>query len=325
MTKVALAVASLGIALVPALSTTPASAASDVTYVTQSGSGSTCSLALPCGSVQTAINNTNGGGDVFILDAGNYVENLTITQGIGITGQTPQGPIIRATTADAGSNTNDTITINAGPNANVTLSNLNIYPDRNGIVFNSGRQLNVNSGSNANGAVTYGLLFQPNTAASGDGVVRLLLNASFSGHAGGVLIKPSNGVVVYGLIENLRTNNSSTGAGVTIDNTGGSGTMAINIQESRAYHNATDGYSVVGGGAGVMVVTLDRNTMADNTTAGVSATGAGANVLVTGSTLTGNGTGISSASGAVASDFDDNAMLFNASNFSGPVHHILKH
>jgi hypothetical protein len=325
MRTLALAVASLGIALVPALNATPASAGIDHTYVMQSGSGTACTYAAPCAVVQTAINATNPGGDVYILD-GDYKENIIIgpSQGnISISGNLiNNGVIIRATTTDG---SNDTITINAASNANVAISNVSVYPDRNGIVFNCGRQLKISNGTSANGAANIGLLFQPTCPATGgDGITRLQMNdVSFNGHTGGVLIKPSGGVFLEALIIDLRTYNQPYG--VTVDNTGGSGTMAINIQQSKCYHSATDCYHVDGSGAGVVVVTLDGDTMAENGNSGALATGANANMLVTGSTLTANVTGIVQALGASVSTFTDNAMLFNGANFAGTVHHLAKH
>jgi hypothetical protein len=321
MRELALAVASLGIALVPALNATPASAGIDHTYVQQSGSGSACTYAAPCAVVQTAINATNPNGDVYILD-GDYAENITISRGIGITGNLNAGVIIRSAINDG---THTTVTISVPSNENVTISNVAIYPDANGIDFNNGRQLNLNNGTDATGAANIGVRFQPSTPATGgDGVTRLLMNnVSYSGHNGAVLIKPSGGVFLEGIINDVRTYNSQYG--LTVDNTGGSGTMVINIQNSRCFHNATDGYFLDGSGAGLAIMTVDRDTVIDNTNSGATATGANAFLLVTGSTLTANGTGIIAASGASVSTMTDNALLFNGANFSGTVHHLAKH
>src|ERR1700681_1373931 len=130
MRKFALAFAAFGVALVPVLHVTPAAAQLDHTYVQQTGSGSVCSFAAPCGSVQTAISQTNSGGDLYILD-GDYAENITITKSISITGNLNAGVIIRANAPDG---TKTTVTVNGTNNALVSFSNVQIYPDLNGIV-----------------------------------------------------------------------------------------------------------------------------------------------------------------------------------------------
>ena len=97
MRRFALAFASLGIALVPILNAAPASAQLDHTYVSRTGSGSTCSFAAPCSSINAAIAATNTDGDVSILN-GDYAENVVIDRAIGISGESTDNIIIRATT-----------------------------------------------------------------------------------------------------------------------------------------------------------------------------------------------------------------------------------
>jgi len=319
MRKFALAFAWAGAALIPLLNAAPAAAQLDHTYVTQTGSGSVCSFAAPCGSVQTAIGQTNANGDVYILN-GDYTENIVINKAIAISGEDPVGVIIRATTTN---NTSTTVTINAPNNANVNLFNLSIFPDANGIQFNTGRQLNVHGGTSATGAGNIGIIFAPTTPASGGGVTRLFMSSvSASGSNGAILIKPSGGVAVDAILDNVRTNNSLFG--VRVDNTGGSGNMKINIDGSRAFHSTNNGYLVVGSGANPVQVVIDHSTADASGAFGAVATGANASLLVTSSTLTNNTTGLGQLTGASVNTYQDNAISFNGTDTSGTITNLTK-
>jgi hypothetical protein len=319
MRKFALAFAWVGVALIPALNAAPASAQIPHTYVMQSGSGTACTYAAPCNVVQTAINATSSGGDVYILD-GDYSENIVITQSLSITGNLNAGVIIRATTTNG---TNTTVTINGSAGTNVSLSNLTIYPDLNGVVFNGGRRLQLNGGTSVPGALNIGVIFQPTTPTSGS-VPRLQFgNVSASGTNGGVLVKPGAGVAVDVNADNLRTGNSLYG--MKVDNTGGSGAIKVNVQGSTAFRNTNNGYVVIGTGAGHIAMVVDRTTIDTNGVDGVVAAGANASVLVTGSTLTNNGgTGLAQLAGAFVESTSDNSFAFNGADTSGTITPIVK-
>jgi hypothetical protein len=318
MKYLALAVALFGIALVPTLSATPASAQLDHTYVTQTGSGSVCSFAAPCNVVQTAINQTNSGGDVYILN-GDYTENIVIDRAIAITGDLNAGVIIRATTTNG---TSTTVTVNAPSNANVTLSNLSIYPDAIGVTFNSGKHLNINSGTSITGAANIALNFVPSTAASGGGATRLTINGvSISGRNGDVLIKPSGGVAVDAFLNTLRLSGSlTTGTfGLRVDNTGGSGAITVDVKDGWSNTHVNNGYLVVGIGAAAVKLVVDHSTADDNGAFGAVATGANATLTVTNSTLINNGTGLGQLSGATVNTLQNNVINLNTTPTSGTI------
>ena len=112
---------SVSIAMV-AVGSLPASAAPAVSlYVTTTGSGSVCSQASPCGSIQTAINTAQGGSyngdDVTInVAAGTYTENDNIAAS-SLNSLTIAGAGASTTTVNGGgsgtvfNNTSETLTI----------------------------------------------------------------------------------------------------------------------------------------------------------------------------------------------------------------------
>jgi hypothetical protein len=317
MKKYALAFAWVGVAAVPLLNAAPAAAQLDHTYVTQTGGGSICSFASPCNVVQTAIGQTNPGGDVYILN-GDYTENIIIDRAISITGDLTAGVIIRATTTNG---TSTTVTVNAPSNANVSLSNLSIYPDLNGITFNTGRRLNINAGTSATGASNLGLNFIPNTAAS-SGPTRLTVNgSSISGRNGDVLIKPTSGVAVDAFLNNLRMSGSVTSGafGIRVDNSGGSGAITVDFQNGWANTHVNNGFLAVGTGAAPVKLVVDHSTADSNGAFGSVATGANATLTVTASALINNGTGLGQLGSATVNTLQNNVINLNTTPTSGTI------
>jgi hypothetical protein len=60
-------------------------AQNDVSYVASTGSGSLCTRAAPCATLQLAHNATNPNGAIKVVDAGDY-GNVSITKPITIEG-----------------------------------------------------------------------------------------------------------------------------------------------------------------------------------------------------------------------------------------------
>jgi hypothetical protein len=118
----------------------PANAASNRTWVSGTGSDlGPCTIASPCATFQVALNNTAAGGEVDCLSPGDFggvSGTLTISQSVSIVcGRVSNGGIFTSTT-------NNAVTINAGANAVVYLSGL----DLSGLVISSSSAFFVNSG-----------------------------------------------------------------------------------------------------------------------------------------------------------------------------------
>ena len=66
---------------------------SDNYYVSTGGTdNASCSVSNPCRNIQTAINLTSNNGDVVIVSAGTYSENLRIETGITLKSLDPADP-----------------------------------------------------------------------------------------------------------------------------------------------------------------------------------------------------------------------------------------
>jgi hypothetical protein len=312
MRRFALAFASLGIALVPILNAAPASAQLDHTYVARTGGGTTCSFASPCSSINAAIAATNAGGDVSILN-GDYTENVTIDRDIAISGESTDQIIIRAATTN---NTSTTVTVSAPNNAQVTLHNLSIYADLNGVTFNTGRRLNITGGTGITGASNIGLNFTPSVAASSGATSLTMNNANVGGSNGNIVIKPSGGVAVNGFINNVRLRGGLFG--LKLDDTGGGGISRVLFQNGWANSHTKWGFMVFGFGAGNRL-TVDHSAAEENNGYGAVATGSTASMIVTDSTLVYNGIGLAQDAGSFVGDYANNAINFNTTATAGTI------
>lgn len=133
----------------------------------------TCGPATPCRSFQVAIDNTDVGGEVVVLDAGGY-GSFTVSHSVTVNG----GGFYAGTT---GSATNGVI-VNAGPSDDVSLVGLTITSvngSGTGIDFQGGAALHIEN-SVVNGFGT-GINATANYCISGDvnGVASLNISNSF--------------------------------------------------------------------------------------------------------------------------------------------------
>jgi hypothetical protein len=111
-------------AVVLALGAIPASAASNRTWVSGTGNDlGPCTIAAPCASFQVALNNTAAGGEVDCLGPGDFGGSggtVSVTQSVSIVCDgVSNGGILTSTN-------NNAVTINAGANAVVYLSGLDL-------------------------------------------------------------------------------------------------------------------------------------------------------------------------------------------------------
>jgi hypothetical protein len=150
--------------LVLGLFSNSAQAAPTRVFVGAQGSDSnTCTFASPCRSFQHAHDIVAADGEIDVLDPAGYGA-LTITKSISIQGHDFSG----ITVPSGGTG----ITINAGPNDRISLRGLIIEgagAGHNGIVFNSGSQLNVANcvirGVVFSGTLGTAILLQPTSDA----------------------------------------------------------------------------------------------------------------------------------------------------------------
>jgi parallel beta helix pectate lyase-like protein len=252
----------------------PAHAQATRTWVSGVGDDANpCSRTSPCKTFAGAISKTAPGGEIDALDPGGFGA-LTITKAVTIDGGGGQVASVLV------SGTNGVV-VAAGANDAVILRNLRfngIGAGINGIRFLSGATLVIEN------CKIFGF-----TAAAID-------------------IAPSVGGAVF-ITESTLTNNLN---GVSVDGTGGGAgsIIKISVTETKLASNSGSGIlaaSLTGQSPIQMVV---NQIEAVNNGFGVQAVGP-SGIIIGNSTITGNGTGVSQASGASIASYKTNAIDAN--------------
>jgi hypothetical protein len=252
------------------------------TYVSSSGADSNpCSRASPCLTFAGAYANTAAGGEIDVLDPGEYGP-LTITTSLTIDGGRGQIASVLASqtpgiTIEAGQSNdvvilrhlrfqgllgNDsdpgsagTIGINILSASRVTLENIDIA--------------GFSGGASSSGGIVI---------APGGGTMHVTIqNTSAYNNLIGVFSKPTGGAATYVTIEHSYFDNN-LGDGLSIDSTGG-GTTEAAITDTSSSLNGGNGINAVAG-AYQSVVSIKNSVIAQNSAAGVQSSGTNADVYV---------------------------------------------
>ena len=302
---------SVSIAMV-AVGSLPASAAPAVSlYVTTTESGSVCSQASPCGSIQTAINTAQGGSysgdDVTInVAAGTYTEIDTISAS-SLNSVTIAGAGASITTV----NGNASGTVFGVIGGTVTISGVTITNGAavagggidiaGGTVTVNDSTLSDNTANHGGGAIyqSSGTLIlndstlsdnmANNTCAGGGGILEVggtvtVNGSTLSGNStnsaciadgGGILQSSGTLTVTNSTLSNNSATGNATGGG--IDNVGGT----LTVTNSTLSNN-----SATGGGSGGGIAGSGTVTVTDGTISGNNATYQGGGIIVNGGTFT---------------------------------------
>ena len=270
---------------------------------------SPCTRDAPCLTFAAALRNTLAGGEIDVLDPGDFGP-VTLTGSMTIDGG--GGSVAGALVAPGTSG----ITINAGANDVINLRGLAFdgygATGASGVVFNSGSRLEIEHCS-FQGFDTAGIAFTPG-AGSATTARMFVENSTVAGNAGGVLIKPTAGIAAAVMLTRVHIDQNS-GSGLIVDGTNGSGLIQAAVGDGSASSNAGNGITVT---SAVASVTMDvtRTTIAANGNAGIQSQGGAARVTVGGSQIRGNATGLQSISGGVLLSYVNNQLTGNGSDGS---------
>jgi hypothetical protein len=275
----------------------PAWALNYRSYVSASGTGTACTLAAPCATMQAAINATISGGIVSCLDSNDYSFNPT----------TISASIMIDCTGTAASAGPFTVT---GAGIGVKIKNLTIFiDDAPGILFTEGAILQVEN------VQIYGMSTGIEITASGPAgnfpkfviANSQLWSNGGGGEQGGILIKPSAAGFLMGEISNTVIHDNFYG--VIVDGNSGATGLNVSIVDSSVVNNVNDGVHNGSNSAGSFVL-VDHSNVSHNGAVGINAALADSVIRVRASSITGNPTGVS---GNVFS-VEDNVLAQNGSN-----------
>jgi trimeric autotransporter adhesin len=225
-----------------------------------------CSRATPCRTFAGALAMSPPGGEIKILDSGDFGP-VTINKSISLVATGVLGGIqVGAGTA---------ITINAGANDKVVLRGLTIDgagTGLNGISFTAGGSLYVEN-CTINNFGQYGIDFAP-TSGSGKLFVTdtILRNNGVAATGGGLHLIATTGPGFVAAVDGLRSENNVFG--LKAETLG-----VVTIRNSLAANNGFSGFSAVSSSSAVRMLIEDSVT-AHNGTNGVLASGSGTTVTI---------------------------------------------
>jgi hypothetical protein len=313
MTRAIFIVAAL--ALAATLSAVPAQAQATRAFVSAAGSdNNNCiNTTTPCRHFQNAYNAMPNGGEIDVLDPGNYGA-LAVTHALDIVGR--GWATVGAASGLA------SITINAGPSDKINITGVLLdganITGTTGIQFNSGANLTVTDSVIQNFA-SNGISFQP-TGSSGISVSRTVAGKN-GGY--GILVQPKGSASATADFEQVQTQYNGTNAyGISIDATATTGAINATATDSISSNNG-GGFIAESTGAGTTLM-LVRCTASNNPTGvqvggGVSKSSRGI-VYMSQVAITGNATGwqVATTSGTGLFSYGDNTIDGNTNGDTAP-------
>jgi hypothetical protein len=209
------------------------------TFVSALGSNAnSCERATPCRTFSSALQKTDPGGEIVVLDAGEYGP-VVITKSVRITAAGVYAGIIAA------SGGTSAVNINAASTDVVVLKGLTITGKgaANGVSFVAGGMLHI-EGCAASGFTARGVSF---TSAG-----KLFVKDSFvrNNNNNGIYVAPGSGNAIASIDHTRMERN---GYGVRAD--GGSGKSSqVSVRDSVAADNTTSGFYATGNTAQINVL-----------------------------------------------------------------------
>jgi|HubBroStandDraft_1064217.scaffolds.fasta_scaffold00390_9 hypothetical protein len=323
MTKFGQSLSILALAFLVLLVAGPARAQATRTWVSGVGDDANpCSRTAPCKTFAGAISKTSASGEINILDPGGFGA-LTITKALTIAGfGVGTGGVLVAGT--------NGIVVAAGASDVVILKDLDIDGlgptggSLAGVQFNSGKQLVIDHcviyGFQGSGGAGSGVNFQPSSGTSILTMTDTLVenNGSSGGPligSGNILIQPKGTASVIAYLNGVKSVNAFR-VGIRADGTASTGTTTVTISDSVADSSGNSGIvgSTSATGGGIINLTIQNSTASNNGSFGVHSEGANSTVRLTGSTITGNATGVGTVNNAVLASFGNNSISGNTTN-----------
>ena len=292
---------------------TSAQALNARSWVSSTGTGSTCTRALPCAAFATAHDATIAGGTIHCVDGNDYTVGGTsflITKSLTID--------CAGTQAIHGGQNN--IDVN-GAGIVVHLRNLLIDGGNGGSVgvkFINGNALYIEN-CTISGWFT-GIQFAPPSGVTAKLVVldsTIVDNGNGVVGSGGIFIQPTGSGVARVSID--RTKIVGNTYGIYADGTLGSGLVTALIKDSYIANSTVNGVSLVTTASAAQIsITMDHSASVGNGGDGILSQGSKAFAVLTESTVIGNfGTGLHSVSGGNIYSYRNNATTGNVTE-GGP-------
>jgi hypothetical protein len=277
------------------------------TWVSSLGSDSNqCTRSAPCLTFAGAIANTLPGGEINVLDSGDFGP-LNITRAISIYNDDDVGIAGALVSGIA-------ITVQAGASDVVNLRGLTLDgggASNVGVLITTAGHVNIGNCVIQGFDTVAGINISPFTGR----VSVEIENSTVLNNKVGVIIAPANGATADVSINRTQIDNNN-GGGVRSDGTSG-GSILANISNSSISQNAGNGVSASSGTGGSVTVSMRKDLVAFSNATGVLSNQAGggiATVTVESSQIYGNGVGLQSIGGGAVLSHLDNDVSGNTSD-----------
>ena len=271
--------------------------------------GQPCTTSLPCATFQHAHDVVAAGGDIGMLDPGDYGA-VNISKPVSITNDGVGEAYIFSTSAGGA------VTISAGLGSVVSLRGLVIDGQGiggTGIVFLSGSALHVQNCVVRNFERTdaLGIFFGPTSTTSQLFVSdTLVYNNGSRANSGGIVIEPSNAFGVTAVLDRVHLENNVIG--LTVDGRNSSVGVRVVIRDSVVSGNAGDGIlAVTSPGRAAAFLVVERTTSVNNAGTGIEANGPHATILLKENTVIQNAVGIAAVNSGQLISYGNNSVNNN--------------
>ena len=310
-TKSALSLAALG-AVLGLLPSTPAEALNIKSYVAGTGSdANNCStIPLACATFQGALNKTAPGGEITVVNTGDYGLVSIISQSVNITND-------GAGEASVAANIGGGIGINAGAGDVVGLRGLlfdGFGAGTVGIQISSVSAVHIQNCviRNLQASNSFGIEFVPVRNSQMFVSDTIIFNNGSTSLTGGILIEPQNASSSANVVLD-RVHLENNVDGLLIDGIVASGAGShVVVRDSVISGNAANGiHALTIAGKSPAFALVERSTMVNNGQSGIRADGPGATVLLKESTIARNGTGVSTVNSGQLISYGNNTTNNN--------------
>ena len=211
---------------------------------------------------------------------------------------------------------------------NLSILNFFSVGSIDGINFQSGAALLIDNcvieNFNISSPVA-GIRFRPSAPGSQLVVTNTIINYSGTiggATGGGIIVSPQAGG--NALVSLNRVTTAKNVFGIVADGTGSTGGINMTISDSVSNGNSQDGNIAVTPSGGAPIGVMVKNTKSTNNAIGIRSIGPNVTVRVDGSTIIGNGTGLSFSSGGALLSAGNNTVEANGANGAFSSSYALK-
>jgi hypothetical protein len=269
--------------------------------------GNDCSRATPCRTLSGALAKTSTGGEIDVLDSGDF-GSVTLNKSISVVTPGVLGGI------QVGTGT--AITINAGANDKIVLRGLSIDglgTGDKGVLFTAGGSLYIENCTINN--FLYGVYFVP---TNGSGKLFIMDTVVRNNSTAGVWLIATTGPGFVATIDGLRSENN--GVGLRADSLG-----VVTVRNSVSAGNGWAGFTAYTppGFSGAVRMFIENSVSTHNGTIGVQSNGSGATVTISNVVVTDNQTGLGALNSGSIVSFGNNKIQNNTTD-GAPTQTILQ-